>query len=125
MIKYVLQNLAALGFGQDEIVTTLEARMKCGIGLCGRCNIRVAVRLQGAPCVLPGAAQGAQFRDLILPRLTPREARPRPDLWRLHAFRTFTFAVGDEEPWRASTLNRYMPSLSGRKERETVVPSAL
>ena len=39
MIKYVLQNLAALGFGADEIITTLEARMKCGIGLCGRCNI--------------------------------------------------------------------------------------
>lgn len=39
MIKYVLQNLATLGFGAEEIVTTLEARMKCGIGLCGRCNI--------------------------------------------------------------------------------------
>jgi NAD(P)H-flavin reductase len=39
MIKYVLQNLAALGFGAEEIITTLEARMKCGIGLCGRCNI--------------------------------------------------------------------------------------
>ncbi len=39
MIKYVLQNLATLGFGADEIITTLEARMKCGIGLCGRCNI--------------------------------------------------------------------------------------
>jgi NAD(P)H-flavin reductase len=39
MIKYVLQNLAALGFGAEEVITTLEARMKCGIGLCGRCNI--------------------------------------------------------------------------------------
>jgi sulfhydrogenase subunit gamma (sulfur reductase) len=39
MIKYVLQNLAKLGFGADEIITTLEARMKCGVGLCGRCNI--------------------------------------------------------------------------------------
>ena len=39
MIKYVLQNLAALGFAAHEIITTLEARMKCGIGLCGRCNI--------------------------------------------------------------------------------------
>jgi NAD(P)H-flavin reductase len=39
MIKYVLQNLAVLGFGAEEIITTLEARMKCGIGLCGRCNI--------------------------------------------------------------------------------------
>ena len=39
MIKFVLQNLAKLGFGENEIITTLEARMKCGIGLCGRCNI--------------------------------------------------------------------------------------
>jgi NAD(P)H-flavin reductase len=39
MIKYVLENLAKLGFTDEQIVTTLEARMKCGIGLCGRCNI--------------------------------------------------------------------------------------
>jgi NAD(P)H-flavin reductase len=39
MIKYVLQNLAALGFGAEEVITTLEARMKCGVGLCGRCNL--------------------------------------------------------------------------------------
>lgn len=39
MIKYVLQNLATLGFTPENIITTLEARMKCGIGLCGRCNI--------------------------------------------------------------------------------------
>jgi NAD(P)H-flavin reductase len=39
MIKFVLQNLAKLNFRDDHIVTTLEARMKCGIGICGRCNI--------------------------------------------------------------------------------------
>jgi sulfhydrogenase subunit gamma (sulfur reductase) len=39
MIKYVLQNLAKLGFKDEDVITTLEARMKCGIGLCGRCNI--------------------------------------------------------------------------------------
>jgi NAD(P)H-flavin reductase len=39
MIKFVLQNLAALGFEDKNVITTLEARMKCGIGLCGRCNI--------------------------------------------------------------------------------------
>ncbi len=39
MIKYVLENLMKLGFADEQIVTTLEARMKCGIGLCGRCNI--------------------------------------------------------------------------------------
>jgi sulfhydrogenase subunit gamma (sulfur reductase) len=39
MIKFVLQNLAKLGFRDENIITTLEKRMKCGIGLCGRCNI--------------------------------------------------------------------------------------
>ncbi len=39
MIKFVLQNLAKLGFEDKNVITTLEARMKCGIGLCGRCNI--------------------------------------------------------------------------------------
>lgn len=39
MIKFVLQNLAKLNFKDDHIITTLEARMKCGIGICGRCNI--------------------------------------------------------------------------------------
>lgn len=39
MIKFVLQGLSALKFENDQIVTTLEKRMKCGIGICGRCNI--------------------------------------------------------------------------------------
>jgi NAD(P)H-flavin reductase len=39
MIKYVLQNLKQLGFADEQIWTTLEMKMKCGIGKCGRCNI--------------------------------------------------------------------------------------
>jgi NAD(P)H-flavin reductase len=39
MIKFVLQNLDKLGFKDEDVITTLEKRMKCGIGLCGRCNI--------------------------------------------------------------------------------------
>jgi NAD(P)H-flavin reductase len=39
MIKYVLISLEKLGFKPDQIVTTLENRMKCGLGKCGRCNI--------------------------------------------------------------------------------------
>ena len=39
MIKYTLQALAQLNFKPENIVTTLEKRMKCGIGICGRCNI--------------------------------------------------------------------------------------
>jgi len=39
MIRYTLQALSELNFQDDQIVTTLEKRMKCGIGICGRCNI--------------------------------------------------------------------------------------
>ena len=39
MIRFTLQSLEKLGFTPDQIVTTLEMRMKCGIGKCGRCNI--------------------------------------------------------------------------------------
>lgn len=39
MIKFVLQNLQKLGYQDDHVITTLEMRMKCGIGKCGRCNI--------------------------------------------------------------------------------------
>jgi NAD(P)H-flavin reductase len=39
MIKFAMQNLSKLGFKDEQIYTTLENRMKCGIGKCGRCNI--------------------------------------------------------------------------------------
>ena len=39
MIKFTLQSLLKMGFSKDDCITTLEMRMKCGIGKCGRCNI--------------------------------------------------------------------------------------
>lgn len=39
MIKYVLQALEEMGFKKEQVYTTLELKMKCGIGKCGRCNI--------------------------------------------------------------------------------------
>ena len=39
MIKYTMPVLLKLGFDENKIITTLENRMKCGIGKCGRCNI--------------------------------------------------------------------------------------
>ena len=39
MIKFTLAAFQELGFKDENIVTTLERRMKCGIGICGRCNI--------------------------------------------------------------------------------------
>ena len=39
MIKFCLEALERMGFSKESIITTLEMRMKCGIGKCGRCNI--------------------------------------------------------------------------------------
>ena len=39
MIKFSLPNLINAGFDKTQIFTTMELRMKCGIGKCGRCNI--------------------------------------------------------------------------------------
>ncbi len=39
MIKFTLQALEKLGFKDEQIITTLEKRMKCGVRICGRCNI--------------------------------------------------------------------------------------
>ncbi|MBN2056480.1 FAD/NAD(P)-binding protein [bacterium] len=39
MIKFSLPPLNKLGFPDERIITTLENRMKCGLGKCGRCNI--------------------------------------------------------------------------------------
>ncbi|RBP42750.1 FAD/NAD(P)-binding protein [Garciella nitratireducens] len=39
MIKFVLKVLEEMGFQKDHVYTTLELKMKCGIGKCGRCNI--------------------------------------------------------------------------------------
>ncbi|MGH4036677.1 MAG: FAD/NAD(P)-binding protein [Sphaerochaeta sp.] len=39
MIKFTLQGLEELGFKDTQVWTTMEMRMKCGVGKCGRCNI--------------------------------------------------------------------------------------
>ena len=39
MIKFTLAGLMEMGFAKEQIYTTLEMRMKCGIGKCGRCNV--------------------------------------------------------------------------------------
>ncbi len=39
MIKLTLPVLAKLGFTAENTFTTLENRMKCGLGKCGRCNV--------------------------------------------------------------------------------------
>jgi NAD(P)H-flavin reductase len=39
MIKNTFPTLRKLGFADENIYTTLENRMKCGFGKCGRCNV--------------------------------------------------------------------------------------
>lgn len=39
MIKFVLAALEEIGYSKTQAYTTLELRMKCGIGKCGRCNV--------------------------------------------------------------------------------------
>jgi NAD(P)H-flavin reductase len=39
MIRFTIPVLTELGFTNDNIILSLENRMKCGIGKCGRCNV--------------------------------------------------------------------------------------
>lgn len=39
MIKFTLGALLDMGFDKTSVYTTLELRMKCGVGKCGRCNV--------------------------------------------------------------------------------------
>ncbi|MCL2339621.1 MAG: FAD/NAD(P)-binding protein, partial [Actinomycetia bacterium] len=39
LFRTCLASLEKLGFPPEDIITTLEMKMKCGIGKCGRCNV--------------------------------------------------------------------------------------
>lgn len=39
MIRFTLPVLLKLGYCEEGIITTLEMKMKCGLGKCGRCNV--------------------------------------------------------------------------------------
>jgi len=39
MIHFTLIELRKLGFADNQIITTLESKMKCGLGKCARCNV--------------------------------------------------------------------------------------
>jgi sulfhydrogenase subunit gamma (sulfur reductase) len=49
MIKFVLLSLANMQFEPEQIITTLEMKMKCGLGKCGRCNIGPAYVCKHGP----------------------------------------------------------------------------
>ena len=39
MIKFTMPVIDELGFSPDDVLLSLEMKMKCGVGKCGRCNI--------------------------------------------------------------------------------------
>ena len=39
MLRFTMVPILGLGFTPERIITSLERRMSCGIGKCGRCNI--------------------------------------------------------------------------------------
>jgi len=49
MIKFVYFELTRMGFQPEQVITTLENKMKCGLGICGRCNIGPTYVCTGGP----------------------------------------------------------------------------
>ncbi len=49
MIRFTLIELKNLGFTNSQIVTTLEGKMKCGLGKCARCNVGEKYICQDGP----------------------------------------------------------------------------
>lgn len=49
MIKLVLAAFERLGFADDQVITTLELKMQCGVGKCGRCNVGPKYVCQDGP----------------------------------------------------------------------------
>jgi len=39
MIRFVIARLSAMGCADENIITTLERHMKCGMGICGHCHL--------------------------------------------------------------------------------------
>lgn len=49
MIHFVLVSLAKLGWPPEQVFASLEAKMKCGFGKCGRCNVGPKFVCQDGP----------------------------------------------------------------------------
>jgi NAD(P)H-flavin reductase len=64
MIRHTLAALDRLGFAPEDVVTTLEMKMKCGLGLCGRCNIGPLYVCRDGPVFT--YAQIKEFAEQIL-----------------------------------------------------------
>ncbi len=59
MIRFVMLELSAMGFRDEDIITTMERHMKCGIGICRHCHMDGKL-----VCVDGPVFSKAQLRDL-------------------------------------------------------------
>ena len=64
MIKFTLTALEKLGFSADNVYTTLENRMKCGVGKCGRCNVGSTYICKEGPVFTAAEVQQMPQHDL-------------------------------------------------------------
>lgn len=58
MIRFTFPVLEKLGFAPEQVITTLEKRMKCGVGKCGRCNIGNILVCRDGPVFTYAQMQG-------------------------------------------------------------------
>ncbi len=64
MIKFTLTALEKLGFTAENVYTTLENRMKCGVGKCGRCNVGSTYICKEGPVFTAAEVQQMPQHDL-------------------------------------------------------------
>jgi NAD(P)H-flavin reductase len=64
MIKFTLAALEKLGFTAENVYTTLENRMKCGVGKCGRCNVGSVYICKEGPVFTATEVQAMPQADL-------------------------------------------------------------
>ena len=64
MIKFTLNALEKLGFSASNVYTTLENRMKCGVGKCGRCNVGSVYICKEGPVFTAAEVQAMPQQDL-------------------------------------------------------------
>jgi NAD(P)H-flavin reductase len=64
MIKFTLTALQKLGFTAENVYTTLENRMKCGVGKCGRCNVGSVYICKEGPVFTAAEVQAMPQADL-------------------------------------------------------------
>ncbi len=61
MIRYTIPELLKMSFCPEAIITTLEMKMKCGLGKCGRCNIGPLYICKDGPVFSYGKLKEMQY----------------------------------------------------------------